>query len=102
LFKHWNEWRDRKRTHVFVIPSSGGAAVDFTPGDFDSPPYAASSNVDYAFSPDSREIAFLRNPDKIEATSTNSDIFVASLTTKDQKNITSANRGYDASPIYTP
>ena len=102
LFKHWNEWRDRKRTHVFVIPSSGGTAVDFTPGDFDSPPVAASSGVDYAFSPDSREIAFLRNPDKVEATSTNSDIFVASLTTKDQKNITSANRGYDASPIYTP
>lgn len=102
LFRHWVEWRDRKRTHVFVIPSAGGTAVDFTPGDFDSPPYAASSNVDYAFSPDSREIAFLRNPDKVEATSTNSDIFVASLTTKDQKNITSANRGYDASPIYTP
>src|SRR5436190_1209150 len=102
LFRHWVEWRDRKRTHVFVIPSSGGSAVDFTPGDFDSPPYAASSNVDYAFSPDSREISYLRNPDKVEATSTNSDIFVASLTTKDQKNITSANRGYDASPIYTP
>ena len=102
LFRHWVEWRDRKRTHVLVIPSSGGTAVDFTPGDFDSPPYAASSNVDYAFSPDSQEIAYLRNPDKVEATSTNSDIFVASLTTKDQKNITSANRGYDASPIYTP
>jgi len=28
LFRHWVEWRDRKRTHVFVIPSSGGTAVD--------------------------------------------------------------------------
>ena len=102
LYRHWVEWRDRKRTHVFVISSSGGVAADFTPGDFDSPPYAAASGVDYAFSPDSKEIAFLKNPDKVEATSTNSDIIVASLFDKNQKNITAANKGYDASPAYTP
>jgi dipeptidyl aminopeptidase/acylaminoacyl peptidase len=102
LFRHWNEWRDKKRTHVFVMPSEGGKAVDFTPGDFDSPPYAASSGVDYAFSPDSREIAFLKNPDKVEAVSTNSDIVVRSLFDKSEKNITATNRGYDASPAYSP
>ncbi|MDX6613703.1 MAG: hypothetical protein QOD75_2889, partial [Blastocatellia bacterium] len=74
LFRHWDEWRDVKRTHVFVGPSRGGAARDMTPGDFDSPPYAAASGVDYAFSPDSRELAYVRNPDKVEAVSTNSDI----------------------------
>ncbi|MBA3350859.1 MAG: S9 family peptidase, partial [Blastocatellia bacterium] len=72
------------------------------PGDFDSPPYGASTGVDYAFSPDSREIAFLKNPDKVEAISTNSDIVVASLFDKAQKNITATNRGYDAAPLYTP
>lgn len=102
LFKHWNEWRDRKRSHVFVIPSSGGIPRDLTPGDFDSPPYAASTGVDYAFSPDSREIAFLRNPDKIEAISTNSDIYVAPITGGAGRNITAANKGYDAGPVYTP
>ncbi|HUR97701.1 MAG TPA: hypothetical protein VMZ26_06475, partial [Pyrinomonadaceae bacterium] len=102
LFKHWNEWRNRKRAHVFVVSSSGGIAADFTPGDFDAPPYGASTGVDYAFSPDSREIAFLKNPDKIEAISTNSDIIVASLVDKNQKNITVSNRGYDAAPLYTP
>jgi len=102
LYRHWVEWRDKKRTHVFVVPVEGGKAVDFTPGDFDSPPYAASSGVDYAFSPDAKEIAFLKNPDKIEAISTNSDIVIASITDKNQKNITSNNRGYDASPAYTP
>jgi dipeptidyl aminopeptidase/acylaminoacyl peptidase len=101
LYRHWVEWRDRKRSHVFVVPSSGGIAADFTPGDFDSPPYAASTGVDYAFSPDSKEIAFLKNPDKIEAISTNSDIVVASLFDKNQRNITVANKGYDASPMYT-
>ncbi|MFN6964848.1 MAG: S9 family peptidase [Pyrinomonadaceae bacterium] len=104
LYRHWAEWRDRKRTHVFVVAAKGGVARDMTPGDFDSPPYAAASGVDFAFSPDSQEIAFLKNPDKVEATSTNSDIFVARLAGGDgsAKNITQANRGYDASPMYTP
>ncbi len=101
LFKHWDEWRDVKRTHVFVVESKGGSARDLTPGDFDSPPYAAASGVDFAFSPDSKEIAYLRNPDKVEAISTNSDIFVMPIAGGQAKNITSNNRGYDASPIYT-
>ena len=101
LFKHWNEWRDRKRTHVFVIPRNGGVARDLTPGDFDSPPYGASTGVDYAFSPDSQEIAFLKNLDKIEAASTNSDLFIMPLNGGTAKNITPTNKGYDASPVYT-
>jgi dipeptidyl aminopeptidase/acylaminoacyl peptidase len=101
LYKHWDEWRDVKRTHVFVVSSNGGTARELTSGDFDSPPYAASTGVDYAFSPDSSEIAFLRNPDKVEAISTNSDIFVMPLTGGASKNITIRNRGYDAGPIYT-
>jgi Tol biopolymer transport system component len=59
LFKHWNEWRDRKRTHLFVVASGGGAAREITPGDYDSPPYAASSNIDYTFSPDGSSIVYL-------------------------------------------
>ncbi|MGD9560962.1 MAG: prolyl oligopeptidase family serine peptidase [Pyrinomonadaceae bacterium] len=101
LFKHWNEWRDRKRTHVFIVPSRGGVARDLTPGDFDSPPYGASTGVDYAFSPDSREIAYLRNPDAVEALSTNSDIYVLPLNGGSARNITSGNDGYDNSPVYT-
>ena len=101
LYKHWDEWRDAKRTHVFVVSSKGGTARDLTSGDFDSPPYAAASGVDYAFSPDSSEIAYLRNPDKVEAISTNSDIFVMPLSGGPAKNITVRNHGYDAGPVYT-
>lgn len=102
LYRHWVEWRENKRTHVFVVSARGGVARDVTPGDFDSPPYAASSNIDYAFAPDSREIAYLRNPDKIEAISTNSDIYIVPINGGDAKDITAANHGYDSTPIYTP
>src|SRR5436190_6278235 len=101
LFRHWDEWRDVKRTHVFVVPSNGGTARDVTPGNFDSPPYAAASGVDYAFSPDSKELVYLRNPDKVEATSTNSDIYVVPVDGGPAKNITAANHGYDVGPVYT-
>jgi len=101
LYKHWDEWRDVKRTHVFVVSSKGGTARDLTAGDYDSPPYAAASGVDYAFSPDSTEIAFIRNPDKVEAISTNSDIYVMPVSGGAPKNITIRNRGYDAGPVYT-
>lgn len=101
LYRHWTEWRDRKRTHVFVVSSEGGTAKAITLGDWDSPPYAASTGVDYAFSPDSKEIAFLRNLDKVEAISTNSDIYVFSLDSSTAKNITEKNKGYDVAPTYT-
>ena len=102
LFRHWVEWRDRKRTHVFVVSSKGGAARDLTPGDFDSPPYAVAGDVDYSFSPDSKELAYLRNPDKIEAISTNSDIYIVPTAGGPARNITVSNKGYEDTPVYTP
>lgn len=101
LYRHWVEWRDLKRTHVFVVPSNGGTARDLTPGDFDAPPYAVAGDVDYSFSPDSRELTYLRNPDKVEAISTNSDIYIVPVTGGSGRNITARNRGYEDSPIYT-
>jgi len=102
LFKHWDHWTDRKRTHVFVVAAKGGTARDLTSGDFDAPPYGADSFSNYAFSPDGSSLVYLKNPDKVEATSTNSDVYVTKLTGSDgHKNITVGMNGYDASPIYT-
>lgn len=102
LFKHWDQWTDRKRTHVFVVPSNGGTAREMTPGDFDSPPYGGATGTDMAFSPDGRYLVYLRNPDKIEATSTNSDIYMMDLQTNSTRHITNGMKGYDTSPVFTP
>ncbi len=102
LFRHWVDWRNEKRTHVFVVSSKGGIARDLTPGDFDSPPYAVAGDVDYSFSPDSKELAYLRNPDKIEAISTNSDIYLVPIAGGPARDITAKNHGYEDTPVYTP
>jgi dipeptidyl aminopeptidase/acylaminoacyl peptidase len=103
LFRHWNSWRDGRRNHLFVIPVEGGQAVDVTPGDFDTPPISLGSSHDYAFSPDGKEICFVRNTDpelKISL-GTNNDLFVTSIE-KDVSNQLTINKGNDNSPHYSP
>ncbi|HEX5734893.1 MAG TPA: S9 family peptidase [Blastocatellia bacterium] len=102
LYRHWSSWKEGRRTHVFVVASEGGVARDMTPGDYDAPPFSLGGPADYSFSPDSSEIAFARNTDKVEATSTNGDIFIATLAGGEPRRITASNTGNDLSPMYSP
>ncbi len=101
LYRHWKFWKDGVRSHVFVVSAAGGEARDLTPGDFDAPPFSLGGMTDYAFSADSRELAFASNHDKVEATSTNSDVWTVSVRGGAPKNITAANHGYDGSPRFS-
>lgn len=100
-YRVWNYWKDGKRSHLFIMPSSGGAALDLTPGDYDTPPIDLGGNWDYAFSPDSKEIAFERNTDPVVAVSTNNDIYVVPVTGGPAKKITD-NPANDSQPLYSP
>ncbi|HYL98305.1 MAG TPA: S9 family peptidase [Blastocatellia bacterium] len=102
LYRHWTEWKEGKRAHILVVPSSGGTWRDLTPGDYDAPPFSLGGPDDYAFSPDSKELAFDRNTDPVEAISTNGDIFVVPVTGGEPKRLTGANHGDDLSPQYSP
>jgi dipeptidyl aminopeptidase/acylaminoacyl peptidase len=102
LYRHWKFWLDGIRSHVFVVSSAGGEARDLTPGDYDTPPFSLGGPTDYDFSPDSKELAVASNHDKVEATSTNSDIWVVSVRGGGARNITATNHGYDGSPRWSP
>src|SRR3954468_11220075 len=102
LYRHWKAWKEGMRTHVFVVSSAGGEARDLTPGDYDAPPFSLGGPTDYAFSPDSNELAFTSNHDKVEAISTNADVWIIPVRGGAAKNITGANKGYDGSPQYSP
>ena len=102
LYRHWKSWKEGMRTHVFVVSAAGGEAKDMTPGDYDAPPFSLGGPTDYAFSPDSRELAVTSNHDKVEATSTNADVWIVPMRGGAAKNITGANKGYDGSPQYSP
>src|SRR5688500_1310311 len=57
LYRHWDEWRENIRHHVFVTQVADGRTKDLTPGDFDSPPTQQEGGA-LAFSPDNRTVAF--------------------------------------------
>ena len=102
LYRHWNAWKDNKRTHIFVVLLDNGDTRDLTPGDYDSPPFSLGGPTNYAFSPDSTKLAFVSNRDKVEATSTNSDIFIVPVTGGDPTRITASNLAADEGPVFSP
>lgn len=102
LYRHWTAWEDGKRSHVFVVTATGGEAKDLTPGDYDAPGFSLGGPTEYAFSPDSKELAFSRNTEKDEALSTNGDIFVAPVTGGEPRRITGNNKANDLTPRYSP
>lgn len=101
LYRHWNAWKDDKRSHLFLVSVADGQVRDLTPGDADVPPFSLGGPDDYAFSPDGREICFVRKESRDEAISTNSDLWIVPVTGGEPKRITT-NPGADASPSYSP
>ena len=129
LYRHWNAYREGKRTHLFVIPAgepkTGGKArprpsllpEDRTPGDYDAPVFSLGGQDNYAFSPDGREICYTSNHDNVEATSTNNDLWIVPVSSTpgverrpgsgsfysfEASNITSDNPASDSTPRYSP
>ena len=103
LYRHWDHWFEGKRNHLFVMPADGSApAKDLIPGaDYDVPPDERGGVGDFGFSPDSRELCFTAVTDKVEATSTNGDLFLVSASGGEPRRITS-NPGFDGNPVYSP
>jgi dipeptidyl aminopeptidase/acylaminoacyl peptidase len=122
LYRHWNAYKEGKRSHVFVVgvpegalcdpektPSSGrntcpliAYPTDLTPGDYDAPVFSLGGQDNYAFSPDGKEICYVSNHDKNEAASTNNDLWIVPVSGGQAKNITADNPASDSTPLYSP
>jgi len=126
LYRHWDAYKAGKRTHIFLIPAPDytppeGESVldramaiprDLTPGDYDAPPFSLEGQDNYAFSPDGQEICYTSNHDKVEATSTNNDLWIVPVhvgadassaqVLAQTKNITADNPASDSTPLYSP
>jgi dipeptidyl aminopeptidase/acylaminoacyl peptidase len=146
LYRHWNAYKEGKRTHIFVVSADGcggsrasldrtgegarpyvgsapegsrasldrtgegacphvGSARDLTRGDYDAPPFTLGGQDLYAFSPDGQEICYTSNHDKMEAASTNNDLWLVPVNggaAGQAKNITAENPASDSTPLYSP
>lgn len=102
LYRHWDEWRENIRHHVFVANIGGGNARDLTPGDFDSPP-TQQEDAAIAFSPDGRTLAFVSNREgnDREAWTTNNDVFLVPVEGGEPRPLTKANLAADTHPQFS-
>src|SRR3989441_12866541 len=103
LYRHWTHWNEGKRSHLFVAPADGSAAPrDLTPGaNYDTAPDERGGPGDINFSPDGKEMCFTAVTDKMEATSTNADLFIVPVAGGEPKRITTQ-PGFDGNPVYSP
>ena len=103
LYRHWTHWSEGKRSHLFVASADGtGTPRDLTAGaNYDVPPDERGGPDDINFSPDGKEICFTAVPDKVEALSTNGELFIVPLSGGEPKKITT-NAGFDGNPVYSP
>ena len=107
MYKHWDEWVTTV-PHTFVADFDGESIsnpVDVMEGElFESPMKPFGGIEQLAWNTTSDKIAYTsrKKTGKEYAISTNSDIYVYDLNTKQTTNITEENKGYDTNPTYSP
>ncbi|MGH7598153.1 MAG: prolyl oligopeptidase family serine peptidase [bacterium] len=105
FIRHWDTWKDGRRSHVFVMPISGGEPVDLMKGlDADSPSKPFGGVEEIAFTPDSKSLVFTaRVAGREEAWSTNFDLYLAPVDgAAPPKNLTESNKAWDTQPVFSP
>lgn len=109
FFRHWDEYVEDKRQHLFVMSYDGakaGEPKDVTPGDRDAYPTSSTFSIgdDFTFSPDGKHLYFTAVPAKNEAWSTDYDVCRVPVTggTMKWETITKDNRAADGSPQFSP
>jgi len=105
FIRHWDTWADGRRSHLFVMPVSGGDPVDVMPAmDADAPSKPFGGTEEFAFTPDGKALVFAaRDAGREEAWSTNFDLFVAPIDGKTPPvNLTKANPAWDSYPAFSP
>jgi dipeptidyl aminopeptidase/acylaminoacyl peptidase len=107
--RHWDSWSDGQRQQLFVLPlkpngadGNGRAIIGKLVGDTPSKPFGGREEI--AWSPDGRMLYFaLREAGRIEALSTNLDIFeVPADGSRAPVNLTKDNAATDTGPALSP
>ncbi|NOQ25480.1 MAG: prolyl oligopeptidase family serine peptidase [Bacteroidales bacterium] len=108
MYRHWDTWEDGYYGHIFVADILNGKienTLDIMEGEpFESPlmPFGGIEEINW--SPDSKTVAYTckKLSGKEYSLSTNSDVYLYNLDTKETINFTDGMPGYDMQPLYSP
>jgi dipeptidyl aminopeptidase/acylaminoacyl peptidase len=105
FIRHWDTWKDGRRSHLFAVPVAGGPAVDLMRGlDGDSPSKPFGGSDEFTFTPDGKGVVFTaRDAGREEPWSTDFDLYLAALDgSSPLRNLTTGNPAWDTSPVFSP
>jgi len=104
--RHWDTWKDGRRSHLFVMPASGqGEPVDVMGNmDADSPSKPFGGSDEFSFTPDGKELVFTaRDAGRKEPWSTDFDLYRAPIDGSVRPVcLTEKNEAWDCCPAFSP
>ncbi len=105
FIRHWDTWKDGRRSHIFVQTTNGGEAVDIMAGiDADSPSKPFGGPEEITFSPNGTAVVFAaRDAGVGEPWSTNFDLYSAAIDGQSSPQcLTEGNEAWDTNPVFSP
>ena len=103
--RHWDTWKDGRRSHLFVMPAAGGNVVDLMWGmDADTPSKPFGGSEEITFTPDGGGLVFsARDAGRTEPWSTDFNLYYIPIDgSKPLKCLTQENKAWDTNPVFSP
>ncbi len=102
--RHWDVWKDGRRSHLFAVPVAGGEPVDLMRGlEADAPTKPFGGFEEVAFGPGGELVFTARAAGAAEAWSTDFDLWAAPLDgSAPARNLTDDNPAWDTGPVFSP
>jgi dipeptidyl aminopeptidase/acylaminoacyl peptidase len=105
FIRHWDTWKDGRRSHLFVMPKAGGEAQDLMMDmDADTPGKPFGGPEEITFTPDGKGLVFAaRDVGREEPWSTDFDLyFVPVDRSAGPRCLTDENQAWDTAPVFSP
>jgi dipeptidyl aminopeptidase/acylaminoacyl peptidase len=102
--RHWDEWEDGTRNHLFRYSLADGSLVDLMPAmDADCPSRPFGGSEEFAISPDGSQVVFsAKDVGREEAWSTNFDLFLVRSDGQAAPRKLTENLAWDTHPAFSP
>ena len=106
MYRHWNQWEDESYSHIFIAnyPDFSNV-IDIMKGErYDAPMFPSGGMEEINFSPDGLSVVYAckKSVGKEYAISTNSDIYLYTISNGNTINLSESNKGYDLHPVFSP